>query len=138
MLKHTLLASIFTLTGLSLAQAQTCEKNFKVSGIPLVTALSYKSSQSFPKVKQAEALKRLAQAVAADGFSGITIDKDLGAIDAFQETTGSGRVQTLRVVARSQGGGTLVNAVFNIQAGQVTTKEAVRSGMCTIIRAAGG
>ncbi|MBT1154551.1 hypothetical protein J1C56_02990 [Aminobacter anthyllidis] len=138
MLKHTLLASIFTLTGISLAQAQTCEKNFKVSGIPLVTAVSYKSSQSFPKVKQAEALKRLAQAVAAEGFSGITVDKNLGAIDAHQETSGSGRPQTLRVVARSQGGGTLVNAVFNIQPGQVTTNEVVRSGICTIIRAAAG
>jgi len=138
MLKQILVATALAAITVSAAQAQTCEKNFKVSGIPLVTAVSFKSSQSFPKVKQAQALKRLAQAIAAEGFNGIEVNNELGAIDAYQETSGSGRLQTLRVVARSQGGGTLVNAVFNIQPGQVTTNEVVRSGMCTIIRAAGG
>jgi hypothetical protein len=108
MLKQVLVASALAAITVSVAQAQTCEKNFKVSGIPLVTAVSFKSSQSFPKVKQAQALKRLAQAIAAEGFSGITVNKELGAIDAYQDTSGSGRLQTLRVVARSQGGGTLV------------------------------
>lgn len=138
MLKQVLVASALAVITVSAAQAQTCEKNFKVSGIPLVTAVSFKSSQSFPKVKQAQALKRLAQAIAAEGFSGITVNKELGAIDAYQDTSGSGRLQTLRVVARSQGGGTLVNAVFDIQPGQVTTNDVVRTGMCQIIRSAGG
>ena len=138
MLKQILMASALAVIGASAAQAQTCEKNFKVSGIPLVTVVSYKSSQSFPKVKQADALKRLAQAVAAEGFSGITVNKELGAIDAVQDGSGSGRVQTLRVVARSQAGGTLVNAIFNVQPGQVTSKEETRSGLCVIIKAAGG
>ncbi|MEJ6782967.1 hypothetical protein [Aminobacter sp. Piv2-1] len=138
MLRHCVIASFVVVAAATAANAQTCEKNFKVSGVPLVTAVSYKSSQSFAKLKPDVALKRLAQAVAAEGFSGIKVNKELGAIDAYQDTSGSGRLQTLRVVARSQGGGTVVNAVFNIQPGQVTTKDVVRNGMCGIIRAAGG
>jgi hypothetical protein len=57
-------------------------------------------------------------------------------VDAYQETTGSGRIQTLRVVARQKGSGVRVDAVFDIQAGQLTTKEVVRTGLCNIIGSA--
>lgn len=138
MLGKCLTAALVLAATTTLANAQTCEKNFKVTGVPLVTSMIYKSSQSFPKLKTDVALKRLAQAVAAEGFQGISVNKELGAIDAYQDTSGSGRLQTLRVVARNQGGATVVSAVFNIQPGQVTTKDIVRTGMCGIIRAAGG
>ncbi|WP_442981296.1 hypothetical protein [Rhizobium sp. S152] len=120
----------------TLAQAASCEANFKVSGVPMVTALSYRTFQDFPKAKAASVLKNLAQAVAAEGFSGIKVNKELSAIDAFQETSGSGRIQTLRVVARQKGAGVRVDAVFDIQAGQLTTKEVVRTGLCNIVGSA--
>ncbi|HEX8049515.1 hypothetical protein [Rhizobium sp.] len=113
--------------------AASCESNFKTSGVPMVTALSYKTWQEFPKAKAATVLKTLAQAVAAEGFSGIKIDRDLSAIDAYQETTGSGRVQTLRVVARQKGAGVRVDAIFDIQAGQLTSNNVVRTGLCNIV-----
>ncbi|WP_426129483.1 hypothetical protein [Pararhizobium sp. PWRC1-1] len=117
-------------------QAATCESNFKVSGVPLVTAVSYKSWQEFPKAKAATVLQNLAQAVSAEGFSGVKIDKALSSIDAHQEATGSGRIQTLRVVARQKGAGVRVDVVFNIQAGQVTDKSIVREGICNIVSGA--
>lgn len=104
--------------------------------MPLVTAISYKTWQEFSKLKPDTALQRLAQGVAAEGFSGIKVNKSLGTVDAFQETTGSGRIQTLRVVARKRGAGTRVDAIFDIQAGQVTSKDIVRDGLCNIIRSA--
>lgn len=136
MIKHITLVSALLLVGLSPAGAATCEGNFKAEGIPLVTALSYKTWQEFPKIKPEVALKRLTQGVAAEGFSGIRVDKSLGSIDAYQETTGSGRIQTLRVVARKRGSGTRIDAVFDIQAGQVTTQSVIKKGLCNIVRSA--
>lgn len=115
------------------ALAASCEKNFSVSGLPMVTAVSYKSWQELPKAKAPIVLQKLAQAVAAEGFSGIKIDKSLSSIDAHQETSGSGRIQTLRVVARQKGAAVRIDAVFNIQAGQVTDKNIVRKGIRNII-----
>lgn len=88
------------------------------------------------RVKSSAALQRLAQAIAAEGFSGIKMNKQLASIEAFQETTGSGRIQTLRVTARAQGKSTRVDAVFTIQAGQATSKSVVREGLCRIIASA--
>jgi hypothetical protein len=113
--------------------AASCEKNFSVSGVPMVTAVSYKSWQELPKAKASDVLRKLAQAVAAEGFSGIQVNKALSSIDAHQETTGSGRIQTLRVVARQKAAGVRIDVVFNIQAGQVTDKNIVRKGICDII-----
>lgn len=136
MKKQVFLALLLAATGVSAVQAQTCEGNFKVTGVPLLTAMTYKTSYDFPKAKPNQILKTLAQAVAAEGFSGIQVDKSLGAIDAYQETTGSGREQTLRIVARKKGGGTRVDAMFNIQQGQVTSEKVVRKGLCDIVMSA--
>ncbi|QND46772.1 hypothetical protein HB780_10870 (plasmid) [Rhizobium lusitanum] len=122
----------------SVVEAASCESNFKTTGVPMVTAVSYKTWQELPKAKAATVLKTLAQAVAAEGFSGIKIDRELSAIDAYQETTGSGRIQTLRVVARKKGAGVRVDAIFDIQAGQVTSNNAVRTGLCNIVNSASG
>ncbi|WP_271168506.1 hypothetical protein [Hansschlegelia plantiphila] len=135
-MKRVLGASLIAFAAASAAEAQTCESNFQVSGVPMLTALSYRTSLDFPKIKPDQALRRLAQAVAAEGFSGVRLNKSLGSIDAFQETTGSGRPQTLRVVARKTGAGTRVDAVFDIQQGQLTSESVVRKGLCTIVRSA--
>ncbi len=136
MRKQVVLALLVAVAGVSTAHAQTCEGNFKVSGVPLITAMTYKTSYDFPKIKSDQALKALAQAVAAEGFLGIQVNKSLGAIDAYQETTGSGREQTLRIVARKKGNGTRVDALFNIQQGQVTSEKVVRKGLCDIVMSA--
>ncbi len=135
-MKIIIAAAALFLGSATLAQAASCEANFKVSGVPIVTAVSFRSWQEFPKAKAPAVLKKLAQAVAAEGFSGISVNKDLSSIDAHQETSGSGRLQTLRVVARQKGAGVRVDAVFGIQPGQVATKEVVRTGLCNIINAA--
>ncbi|WP_040853450.1 hypothetical protein [Phyllobacterium sp. YR531] len=136
MKKQVILAFLFVVAGVSAGHAQSCEGNFKVTGVPLITAMTYKTSYDFPKVKADQVLKALAQAVAAEGFLGIQVNKSLGAIDAYQETTGSGREQTLRIVARKKGTGTRVDAMFNIQQGQVTSEKVVRKGLCDIVMSA--
>lgn len=135
MKKQFILAFLFAVAGVSAVQAQTCERNFKATGVPLVTDMTYKTSVDFPKIKADQVLKTLAQAAAAEGFLGIEVNKSLGVIDAYQETTGSGpgREQTLRIVARKKGNGTRVDALFNIHSGQVASESVVRKGLCDII-----
>lgn len=132
-MKHAI-AILGLITVSSTAFAASCEKNFTVSGVPMVTAVSYKSFQELPKAKAPAVLQKLAQAVAAEGFSGIQINKELSSIDAHQETSGSGRIQTLRVVARQKGAAVRIDAVFNIQAGQIADKDVIRKGICDIIK----
>jgi hypothetical protein len=134
-MKHVI-AALCLIAFASPALAGSCEKNFSVSGVPMVTAVSYKSWQELPKAKASTVLQKLAQAVAAEGFSGIKVNTSLSSIDAYQETTGSGRIQTLRVVARQKDAAVRIDVVFNIQAGQVTDKNIVRKGICTIINGA--
>lgn len=130
----------FVVVGLAVsasgARAQNCEQNFKMDGVPLMTALTYKSWQEFSKVKPAVALDNVARAVAAEGFVRISVNKELGAVSALQETTGSGRPQMLRMVVRKKGAGSRVDANFQIQAGQVTSESAVMPVLCGLVRAA--
>ena len=114
------------------AAAAQCAANFRQEGVPLVTGITYRTTTTLP-MPPAAALKGLASAVAAEGFNGIRDDKALGAISAFQETSGSGRPQTLRVVARKSGKGTRVDASFFIQPGQVASADMVRDSLCRMI-----
>ncbi len=116
--------------------AQTCEANFTVEGVPMVTSMMYRSWQVFPKAQQKRALENVASAIAAEGFDGIRVDRNLGAISAVQETSGSGRPQTLRFVVRKSGAGSRVDAVFTVQPGQIAPEGATRTAICRVMRSA--
>jgi hypothetical protein len=118
--------------------AQSCEQNFAVEGTPMLTAMNFRTSQNFPKLDQARALRNLEQGLAAEGFLNVKADRRLGSLTAVQETSGSGRSQTLRIVARTAGGGIRVDAVFMIQAGQVADAGTVRAAMCRVVTSARG
>lgn len=120
---------------LSSAQAQQCAANFNVVGTPMLTALTYRTFDMVPRPQPA-VLADLASAVAAEGFQGIRVDKGLGAVSALQETSGSGRPQTLRVTARKAGNGTRVDAVFMVQPGQIAPEDYVRQAFCRVISGA--
>lgn len=131
--KTLALAAATLFIGLSQAQAQPCATNFKSAGVPMISALTYRTWDLIPNRAPAVTLPALARAVAADGFGAIQVDKSLGAISALQETTGSGRPQTLRVTARPSGKGTRVDIVFTVQPGQIADEGATRIAMCGII-----
>lgn len=136
MFKTAFASVALSLTCASFAQAQDCVSNFTSEGVPLVTAITYKSHQVFPKLDARKGLDNVARAVAAEGFSNIKIDKNLGAVTAMQETSGSGRPQTLRVVVRKTKQGARVDAVFMVQPGQVAPEGATRGGICRIVESA--
>ena len=61
-----------------------------------------------------------------------------GTISAYQETSGSGRPQSLLVVVKSGKKGIRASATFKIQAGQVAEDKYVRRSLCKIVGAADG
>lgn len=119
--------------GAASAQAQSCQSNFKVDGVPMVTGITYRSWDLVKNGSPANVLKNLAAAVAAEGFAGIKVDNATSSVLAIQETSGSGRPQTLRVTARKSGPATRVDAAFVVQAGQVAPEAYVRDAICRVI-----
>lgn len=118
------------------ALAQGCQENFQVEGVPLMTAMNFRTSENFARLDPAKALASLRSAMLAEGFSDIAVDRAGGALTAVQETSGSGRPQTLRVTARRVGGGTRVDAVFMIQPGQTADAGIVRANICRVVQSA--
>lgn len=116
--------------------AQSCESNFRVEGTPMLTALNFRTSLTFAGVDRGRAIDNLRSAMLAEGFIRVGVDRSAGALTAFQETSGSGRPQTLRISARKAGKGTRVDAVFMVQAGQLADAATVRGYLCRVVSAA--
>ncbi len=120
----------------TLAAKANCTANFSQEGVPLVTGITYKSWVFYPGLDSKLAFKNLHRAVVAEGFEDIQPNAGLGTISAVQETSGSGREQLLRISVRKSGNGARVTGTFLIQAGQVASADAVRSGLCGILESA--
>ncbi|KPH79095.1 hypothetical protein [Bosea vaviloviae] len=135
-IKTSVLGICTVLLGVSQAAAQACPGNFKADGVPMVTGITYRSWDLIKGKAPAAVLKNLAAAVAAEGFAGIRVENATSSVAAIQETSGSGRPQTLRVTARQSGPATRVDAVFVVQAGQIAPEGYVRDALCRVI--AGG
>jgi hypothetical protein len=130
------IGTLAALLGATPALAQSCQENFQVEGTTLITALNFRTSQTFPGLDQRKAVSNLRSAMLAEGFSNIAVDNASGSLTAVQETSGSGRPQTLRISARKAGNATRVDAVFMIQAGQVADANTVRTSMCRVLAGA--
>jgi len=117
------------------ARAESCADHYQMSGVPLVTGTTHKVWMIFPSANPAAALDKVTRAVMAEGFVDVNVDKALGTLTTQQETTGSGRPQTLRVVVRKEGRGSRVDAVFIMPPGQVAP--GITSNLCRVVDAAG-
>lgn len=117
------------------ALADACADHYESSGVPLVTGITYKTWMVFPSINTTAAFDKVSRAVLAEGFVNVNVEKKLGTLTAQQETSGSGRPQTLRVVVRKNGKGSRVDAVFLVQAGQVAP--GVSKNLCRIVNAVG-
>lgn len=131
------LALITTLAlGLATTAAADCKKNFTVTGLPLLSEIQYRSHETFSGLPKATAAKRIAARLKDEGFKGVK--REGGVVTAWQETTGSGRPQTLRFIVSEAKGKTTIEGIFTIQQGQVTAKRMVRDNICNVIRIAAG
>lgn len=117
------------------ARAGQCESSFAVAGVPLVTGLTFSAEQDLPGVEAGSAVKRIARRMRADGYSGVAADPGRGRVDAWQETSGSGRTQHLRAAVTATGKGSRARITFTVRAGQVADDRVVRRELCKILRA---
>ncbi|MFS8047406.1 hypothetical protein [Rhizobium sp. BR 314] len=133
---HTRIGFAFTLALLSAspALADACASHFESSGVPLVTGITYKTWVVAPSVNPNTAFDKIHRAILADGFLDVKAEKNLGTLTAQQETSGSGRPQTLRAVVRKSGKGSRVDVVFIVQPGQVAPN--MTKNLCRIANAA--
>ena len=135
MLTRTICAVTLMAVSSMPARADSCADHYQMSGIPLVTGTTHKVWMIFPSVNPTVALDRVSRAVMAEGFVNVNVDKALGTLTTQQETTGSGRPQTLRVVVRKDVKGSRVDAVFIMPPGQVAP--GISSNLCRVVDAAG-
>ncbi|MGY2049639.1 hypothetical protein [Methylobacterium sp. JK268] len=102
----------------------------------MLQSITCKTWMTFLNVNPKVAFDRVTQAVLAEGFVGVNAEKGLGTLTAQQETSGSGRPQTLRVVVRKAGRGSRVDALFMVQMGQFG--QDVDKALCRIVEAVTG
>ncbi|MFJ6327247.1 MULTISPECIES: hypothetical protein [unclassified Rhizobium] len=134
---HTRIGFAFALALLSAspALADACASHYESDGVPLVTGITYKTWVAFPSVNPNTAFDKIHRAILADGFLEVKAEKNLGTLTAQQETSGSGRPQTLRAVIRKNGKGSRVDVLFIVQPGQVAPN--MSKNLCRIANAAG-
>jgi hypothetical protein len=114
----------------------TCKQNFTTLGIPLLSQIEYRTSETYKGLGQTTAATRIAARLKAEGYAAVR--RSGGVVTAVQETSGSGRPQELRFIITESGGKTLIEAIFTIQQGQVAGNRVVRDELCRLIATAAG
>jgi hypothetical protein len=112
-----------------------CKENFSVLGLPLLSQIEYRTHATLPGVSAKTAAKRIAQTLRAEGYSAVKISG--GTVTALQETSGSGRPQSLRFITKTTDKGLRIEAIFTIQQGQIAGERVVRNELCRLIATAG-
>ena len=133
-MRHTLIATLLAVLLAPAAQA-ACKQNFTTLGLPLLSQIEYRTSETYKGLGQTTA-KRIAARLAAEGYA--RVRRSGGVVTALQETSGSGRPQELRFIITERSGKTTIEAIFTIQQGQVAGNRVVRNELCRLIATAAG
>lgn len=113
-----------------------CKQNFSFLGLPLLSQIEYRTHDSMTGVSPKTAAKRIAAQLKAEGY--FSVKTSGGTVTALQETSGSGRAQSIRFVAKAAGDTTRIDAIFTIQQGQIAGERVVRNELCRLISVAAG
>lgn len=119
----------------SAAQAQrACQDNFSESG-------EWSSGKSFKTFVEArdttyeKAFLTVARTIAAEGFLGLTSNKDIGVVSAYQEDNGK-KSPISAVVSDSGAGSVRVEATISLARGLRSPAAAMRDYLCKIVEPA--
>ena len=132
-MRHTLIASLFASLVATSAHA-ACKQNFSTLGLPLLSQIEFRTHETYGGLGQTTAAKRIASKLKAEGYAAVR--RSGGVVTALQETSGSGRPQELRFIVTERSGKTTIEAIFNIQQGQVAGNRVVRDELCRLIASA--
>jgi hypothetical protein len=124
------MAQFVTGTLPALGAGRACVDNFSQSGQSFETFIETKGDSN-------KVLTVLAKKVAADGFLGMSVSKDVGIITAYQETGGAASKKSSITVTVSQlkAGKLKIETSFVMAAGLRATKAAVLGFMCDMLEA---
>ncbi len=132
-MKYLIVAAAIALSSPAVAG---CKQNFYFLGLPLLSQIEYRTHDSMTGVSPKTAAKRISAQLKAEGYARVKTSG--GTVTALQETSGSGRPQAIRFVAKAAGNGTRIDAIFTIQQGQIAGERVVRNELCRLIRTAAG
>lgn len=130
------LATAFFVCLMSGSALAGCKENFTTEGLPLLSQIQYKTHATYAGLDKATAAKRIVARLKDEGFQ--DVKRDDGVVTAWQETTGSGRPQSLRFIVHEAKGKTTIEGIFTIQQGQIARKRMVRDNLCKVIEIAAG
>ncbi len=129
------IAAVFTWLLANAAMAG-CKENFQTLGLPLLSQVEYRTKGTYKGLDATSAAKRIAARLAAEGYHDVR--RKGGVVTAWQETSGSGRPQSLRFIVGTASGQTTIEAIFTVQAGQVSGTRVVRNELCRLIASGAG
>ncbi len=121
-------------SGGALYAQRACLDNFTESG----EWSSGKSFKTFLEAKETtydKAFLAVARAVAAEGFLGLTSNKEIGVVSAYQEDNGKKSTITA-VVSESAPGSIRVEATFSLARGLRSPSAAIRDYLCKLVEPA--
>jgi hypothetical protein len=115
-----------------------CVSNFTVDG-SFFKGTAYKTWQEHDGVTYDTAFRKVAQAVAANGWGTVTSNKDTGIVSASQAVTmGKGSVAPLNVIVQEKSSKTVrIEVNFNTGPGQKASEDVARDGLCKLAEAPG-
>jgi hypothetical protein len=135
-MKSFLLICTIGIATATTSQAATCKQNFSFIGLPLLSQIEYRTFATVSGVSRDTALQRIADVLAREGYARVRIRR--GSVTALQETSGSGRPQSISFAASASGNDVRIDAVFTIQQGQIAGERVVRNELCRLIATANG
>lgn len=110
-----------------------CQANFSESG-QWSSGKSFRTHLDTSDTTFDQAFRAAAQAIAAEGFLGLTTNKDVGIVSAYQEDNGKKSTITA-TVSETDSGAIRVEATFSLARGLRSPIGAVREYLCKIVEA---
>lgn len=134
-----LILALFTPTLALATVAESCTANFSADG-SFFKGKTFKTHIETIGVEFTDAFRRVAQAVAREGWAQVHADKELGQITATMDVAnGKGSVVPLNVIMEDKGkGGVTAEAIMKLQAGKTASDDSARDALCKVLVAAQG
>ena len=119
--------------------AESCTANFTADG-SFFKGKTFKTHIETTGVSFADAFRRVAQAVAREGWAQVHTDKELGQITATMDVAnGKGSVVPLNIIVEDKGNaGVSAEAIMKLQAGKTASDDSARDALCKVLIAAQG
>lgn len=117
--------------------SRECAANLTSTG-SFFKGKTFKTTATVSGVNQADAMKKTAQSIVADGWQVTSSDSNLGIISAAQTVSyGAGKTAPLNITIADKEGGVNVSITYSISGGVTSPQDAIQAQFCKIVDAIG-